>query len=60
MKYKYEISIIIPYFNIAKELDKCLASLYLQTIPKNKFEIIVVNDGSNIYPKKKLYDKSLI
>ncbi|MBT89832.1 MAG: hypothetical protein CMN79_05010 [Spirochaetales bacterium] len=52
MKYKYEISIIIPYFNIAKELDKCLASLYLQTIPKNKFEIIVVNDGSNISPKK--------
>ncbi len=39
-----EISIIIPVYNAAKTLDKCLASIFDQTF-KN-FEIIAVNDGS--------------
>jgi len=38
------ISIVIPAFNQAKKLSKCLESLYNQTY-KNT-EIIVVNDGS--------------
>lgn len=38
------ISIIIPVYNQAKKLDKCLKSIQYQTY--KKYEIIVVNDGS--------------
>src|SRR3989338_9131651 len=39
-----EISIILPVYNSEKTLEKCLASIFNQTV-KN-FEIIAVNDGS--------------
>lgn len=38
------ISIIIPVYNQAKKLDKCLESLSRQTY--STYEIIIVNDGS--------------
>src|SRR3989344_7076282 len=40
----YKISIIIPAYQHAKELPKCLESIFAQTL--KPFEIIVVNDGS--------------
>jgi len=39
-----EISIVVPIYNAAKTLEKCLASIFDQTF-KN-YEIIAVNDGS--------------
>lgn len=39
-------SIIIPVYNTEKYLEKCIASCLSQTIDKNCFEIIIVNDGS--------------
>lgn len=39
-----KISIIIPTYQHAKELAKCLASILVQTF--QDFEVIVVNDGS--------------
>lgn len=41
-----KISVIIPTYNRAKYLPRSLASLANQTLPKNDFEVIVVNDGS--------------
>lgn len=38
------ISIIIPVYNAGKFLDKCLKSIFLQTL--NNFEVILINDGS--------------
>lgn len=38
------VSIIIPVYNHAKEIPKCLESIFNQTF--NDLEIIVVNDGS--------------
>lgn len=38
------LSIIIPVFNVEKYLSKCLDSILLQDV--NKYEIILVNDGS--------------
>ena len=38
------ISVVIPAYNAAKHLERCLASVYRQTYPLH--EIIVVNDGS--------------
>lgn len=38
------ISIIIPVYNQAEKLDKCLESIFFQTF--RDFEIVIVNDGS--------------
>lgn len=39
-----KVSVIVPVYNGAETLDKCIASLLLQTLSPT--EIIVVNDGS--------------
>ena len=38
------ISVIVPIYNAEKFLDKCIRSILNQTY--NKFELILVNDGS--------------
>lgn len=40
------LSIIIPAYNVADYIEKCIRSLEDQDIPKSEFEIIVTNDGS--------------
>lgn len=40
------ITVVIPTFNRVKFLKKCLASLEQQTLSFNKFEVIVISDGS--------------
>lgn len=44
MERVYEISVIIPAYNVDKYIDECFDSLLNQTF--KKFEIIVINDGS--------------
>lgn len=41
-----DLSIIVPVYNVEKYLKKCLTSLVNQTLNKDCYEIIVVNDGS--------------
>lgn len=40
------ISVVIPAYNAAHTLPACLDSLNAQTVPRDQFEVIVVNDGS--------------
>jgi len=40
------ISVIIPAFNVEKLIEKCLMSVENQTYPKDKLQIIAVDDGS--------------
>lgn len=40
------LSIVVPVYNVAKYLPKCLDSLLNQDIGLDDYEIIVVNDGS--------------
>jgi len=40
------ISIIVPVYNGEKTVRKCLASILNQDYPRDKYEIIVVDDGS--------------
>lgn len=40
------LSIIIPAYNVAPYIERCLRSLHDQDLPKSEYEIIVVNDGS--------------
>jgi glycosyltransferase involved in cell wall biosynthesis/MoaA/NifB/PqqE/SkfB family radical SAM enzyme len=42
-----EISVIIPTYNRAKSLGPCLEHLLKQTIDMDRYEIIVVDDGSS-------------
>ena len=39
------LSVIVPVYNTAKYIEKCLDSLINQT-KKDKIEIILINDGS--------------
>jgi glycosyltransferase involved in cell wall biosynthesis len=63
---KKQISIIIPTFNSAKVLQKCLESLINQTIDGETYEVIVVDDGSTDetkevvarYPVKYIYQQN--
>lgn len=40
------ISVIVAAFNQEKYISRCLRSLIAQTIQRDKFEIVVINDGS--------------
>jgi glycosyltransferase involved in cell wall biosynthesis len=40
------ISVIIPVYNEGEALRRCIAGLRRQTIPKDGYEILVVDDGS--------------
>jgi len=60
------ISIIIPSFNSAKEIKKCLESFKTQTVNGENYEVIVVDDGSsdgtkdvvNKYPVRYIYQQN--
>ena len=41
-----QLSIILPIYNVAPYVEKCIRSLEDQDIPKDTYEIICVNDGS--------------
>ena len=40
------LSIVIPAYNAAAYLDECLSSCIRQNLPAEKYEIIIINDGS--------------
>jgi glycosyltransferase involved in cell wall biosynthesis len=45
------VSIIIPVYNDAERLPRCLEALEKQTYPENQYEVIVVDNGSDISPE---------
>lgn len=45
IRFSY-FSVIVPVYNGAENIDTCLTALINQDYPKDKYEIIVVNDGS--------------
>jgi len=48
--YNVPISVIIPYFDIQKELDICLKSLAEQSFSKDLYEVIIVDNASTKSP----------
>jgi glycosyltransferase involved in cell wall biosynthesis len=46
MEFNPPISVIVPAYNAEHTMDQCLQALKCQTIPKECYEIIVVDDGS--------------
>lgn len=49
---RIKISVIIPSFNCEKTIEKCLQSLVNQNYPKQKYEIIVVDNFSKDNSRK--------
>jgi glycosyltransferase involved in cell wall biosynthesis len=47
-KVRYEFSLIIPTYNRPDQLAQCLLSLTHLHFPAQKFEVIVVDDGSDV------------
>ena len=41
-----QLSIVIPAYNAEKHLERCLKSCFAQNLHSEKYEIIIVNDGS--------------
>ncbi|BAU54352.1 glycosyltransferase family 2 protein [Mucilaginibacter gotjawali] len=41
-----QISVIIPMYNVAQFLNKCIASVYQQNLEEDSFEVILVDDQS--------------
>ncbi|MGB5653390.1 MAG: glycosyltransferase, partial [Robiginitalea sp.] len=64
-----DLSIVVPLYNTEEYIARCLDSLLNQDIPDDKYEIIVINDGSkdngkqivekyaNQYAQIKLFDQ---
>ena len=52
-----KFSIIVPGYNVATYLDKCLESIFKQT--NQDFEVIFINDGSTVTNLQIVYDKEL-
>jgi len=50
------ISVVIPTFNRAKLLRTCLRSLENQTLDRNQYEVIVIDDGSQDSTKEVCLD----
>lgn len=46
MNKTLKLSIIIPVYNVAPYVEKCLRSCAEQDIPSEDYEIIVINDGT--------------
>ena len=40
------LSIVVPAYNVERELKKCIESCLKQDIPQESYEIIIVNDGA--------------
>lgn len=40
------LSIIIPVYNVEKYIRTCLESVFLQGLDKSRFEVIIINDGT--------------
>lgn len=45
--YDFEISVIIPVYNREGLIKKCIESLNQQSLPKDKFELIFIDDFSS-------------
>jgi glycosyltransferase involved in cell wall biosynthesis len=42
----YTVSVVVPTYNRADLLKRCIESLIAQNFPKDRFEIVIVDDGS--------------
>lgn len=45
-----EVSVVVPYYEAQRQLDRLLAALDVQELPADRFEVVVADDGSAVPP----------
>ncbi len=60
MENKLLFSVVIPTYNRIQLLRRALESVFAQTLDRNKYEVIVVDDGSTDNTKEILKDSNII
>lgn len=56
-EFKYQVSVIVPVYNREKLILKCIESLHHQTLSKDHFEVIFVDDCSTDNTVKVIQEK---
>ena len=51
-----DLSIIVPVYNIEKYVRTCIESLFRQDLNEDRFEVIIVNDGSTDHSMEMIAD----
>ncbi|MBD3296363.1 MAG: glycosyltransferase [Candidatus Omnitrophica bacterium] len=46
------VSVVIPVLDAAEDLERCLDALERQTYPDDRYEVVVVDNGSRVPPRK--------
>ena len=46
-RYTEKVSIVVPVYNRAERLARCLAGICLQTYPQELMEVVITDDGSS-------------
>ena len=41
-----DLSIIVPVYNVEKYVRSCIESIFKQELDEDRFEVIIVNDGT--------------
>ena len=41
-----QLSIIVPVFNVEKYIRLCIETIYRQKLDEERFEVIIINDGT--------------
>ncbi len=54
--YMIDLSIIVPVYNVEKYVRTCIESIYRQGLDENKFELILVNDGTEDHSMEVISD----
>ena len=49
-----DISFVIPAYNVEQYIDRCLNSIFCQEVDENRYEVIVIDDGSTDNTLEKL------
>ncbi|MBW9214095.1 glycosyltransferase family 2 protein [Mumia sp. zg.B53] len=55
-----DVSVVVPTYNTGAKLDALLASLEAQTLPTDRFEVVVVDDGSTDGTWARLQERSAV
>ena len=51
-----DLSVIVPVYNVEKYVRTCIESIYRQGLDENKFELIIVNDGTKDHSMETIAD----
>ena len=51
-----DLSIIVPVYNVEKYVRTCIESIYRQGLDENRFELIIINDGTEDHSMEMIAD----